>query len=389
MKNYLNTLLFFLCAFSAMAQAPQKFNYQAVARNAQGAILPNQNVKIRASILDGSANGTSQYTETHSATTSQLGLFNLAIGGGTLVSGNFSTVTWTNGNKFLKIEMDATGGNNFSLVGTSQLLSVPYALNAGNGSQWKDGVNGIRYDEGHVYVNEQEPPHGLYTFAVTNDTVGNTNMVTRFFNPKHGTSYTNLRFATPRYHMETAVGTNLNSPWEIGLFQGFDQTQDRLFIGQSAQSEFISIKNNGNIGINSPNPNAKLEIVGDYDAVNNFTPTFRIGGPGGANSISTNSPMVFNIPSSAGYGFVFRNTDFDNLTNYTDLVRITPNGRLGIGKFLGFFDPSPLAELHVNDGDIFIDNPAKGVIMKSPNGQCWRMTVSNTGQPVFTSITCP
>ena len=80
MKNYLNTLLFMVCAFTAIAQTPQKFNYQAVARNAQGAILPNQNVKIRASILDGSANGMSQYTETHSVTTSQLGLFNLAIG---------------------------------------------------------------------------------------------------------------------------------------------------------------------------------------------------------------------------------------------------------------------------------------------------------------------
>lgn len=94
MKNYFNTLLLLVCAFTTMAQAPQKFNYQAVARNAQGAILTTQNVKIRASILDGSSNGASQYTETHSVTTSQLGLFNLAIGGGTVVSGNFTNITW-------------------------------------------------------------------------------------------------------------------------------------------------------------------------------------------------------------------------------------------------------------------------------------------------------
>lgn len=128
MKKYINTLIFLVCAFATLAQAPQKFNYQAVARNAQGSVLPNQNVKIRASILDDSANGTSQYSETHSVSTSQLGLFNLAIGGGTIVSGTFSNVTWASGDKYLKIEMDATGGNNFSLVGTSQLLSVPYAL---------------------------------------------------------------------------------------------------------------------------------------------------------------------------------------------------------------------------------------------------------------------
>jgi len=127
MTRYVNTLIFAICAFAAVAQVPQKFNYQAVARSIQGAVLPNQNMKIRASILDGSANSISQYSETHSATTNQLGLFNLAIGGGMVESGNFANITWASGDKYLKIEMDATGGNNFSLVGTSQLLSTPYA----------------------------------------------------------------------------------------------------------------------------------------------------------------------------------------------------------------------------------------------------------------------
>lgn len=140
MKKYISTLIFLAWTAVIFAQAPQKFNYQAVARNAQGIVLPNQNVKIRASILDGSANGTSQYSETHSTTTSQLGLFTLAIGGGTVVSGNFAEITWANGDKYLKIEMDATGGNNFTLVGTSQLLSVPYALNAKNAENGTDKI---------------------------------------------------------------------------------------------------------------------------------------------------------------------------------------------------------------------------------------------------------
>ena len=140
MKRYINTFIFLFCAFAATAQVPQKFNYQAVARTAQGVVLSNQNVKIRASILDVSASGTSQYSETHNATTNQLGLFNLVIGGGNVVDGNFVGITWASGDKYLKIEMDVTGGNNFSLVGTSQLLSVPFALfseksniQAGNG----------------------------------------------------------------------------------------------------------------------------------------------------------------------------------------------------------------------------------------------------------------
>ncbi len=122
MKNYLNTFFFMVCAFAAIAQTPQKVQLSGGCRNAQGAILPNQNVKIRASILDGSANGDDQYTD--SVITSQLGLFNLAIGGGILVSGDFMTISWANGDKFLEIEMDATNGWNFSLFGTSNQLVV-------------------------------------------------------------------------------------------------------------------------------------------------------------------------------------------------------------------------------------------------------------------------
>jgi hypothetical protein len=82
MKKYINTFIFLVCAFAAFAQAPQKFNYQAVARNAQGSPLINQLVTIRASILAGSPSGNTVYSEIHSATTSTSGLFTLSIGGG-------------------------------------------------------------------------------------------------------------------------------------------------------------------------------------------------------------------------------------------------------------------------------------------------------------------
>lgn len=133
MKKPIFTFCFGLCACFLFAQVPQKFNYQAVARNAQGQLLLNQTIKIRASILNGSATGTSQYRETHSVTTNaQTGLFSISIGGGVVIAGSgaFSAITWGSGTKYLKIEMDPAGGNNFVLVGTSQLLSVPYALYA-------------------------------------------------------------------------------------------------------------------------------------------------------------------------------------------------------------------------------------------------------------------
>lgn len=128
MKKYIHTLIFLVCTFAAFAQAPQKFNYQAVARNAQGAPLVNQLVTIRASILAGSPSGNTVYSEIHSATTGSSGLFTLSIGGGVTLIGTFSNIDWKSGGKYLMVEMDPTGNSNFSLVGTSQLLSVPYAI---------------------------------------------------------------------------------------------------------------------------------------------------------------------------------------------------------------------------------------------------------------------
>lgn len=144
MKKAIFTFCFGLCACILFAQAPEKINYQAVARNAQGQLLLNKTIKIRASILNGSAIGTSQYSETHSGiiTNAQTGAFSISIGGGVLVAGSgaFSAITWEGGTKYLKIEMDPANGNNFVLVGTSQLLSVPYALYAKNTPTRNDSI---------------------------------------------------------------------------------------------------------------------------------------------------------------------------------------------------------------------------------------------------------
>jgi hypothetical protein len=135
MKNLALLFMALLLAVSIQAQSPQKFNYQGVARYNTGGVIPNQNISIQVSILDGSPNGSSQYTEHHSVTTSQLGLFTLSIGGGAVILGSFADITWNSGDKYLKVEMDPAGGNNYVLAGTTQLLSVPYALQSRNTSR--------------------------------------------------------------------------------------------------------------------------------------------------------------------------------------------------------------------------------------------------------------
>ena len=130
--------LFALCAFvflsalNALAQAPQAVPYQGLARTAAGAILSNQNISLRMSIRDLTAAGAIVYRETHNTTTTSLGLFNLNIGSGTVVSGTFAGINWGTGAKFIQVELDAAGGSSFVNMGTTQLNSVPYALFAAN-----------------------------------------------------------------------------------------------------------------------------------------------------------------------------------------------------------------------------------------------------------------
>lgn len=121
-------LLFFLIQLNA--QSPLAIPYQAVARNASGNLISNQQISIRFSIHDGTAGGTVVYQEKHQVTTSNLGLFNVTIGTGTILSGNMSTIDWAHEKKFIQVELDPSGGNNYIDMGTTQMMSVPFALHA-------------------------------------------------------------------------------------------------------------------------------------------------------------------------------------------------------------------------------------------------------------------
>ena len=134
---------------SAFAQAPQKFNYQAIARTSTGTELVNQPVGIRISIRDGAPNGTVVYAETHTKITNNFGLFTLEVGAGTVTSGNFATIGWGSGSKYIQTEIDPAGGNNYTVAGTSELISVPYALYANqSGSGGQAGPTGPAGNDG-------------------------------------------------------------------------------------------------------------------------------------------------------------------------------------------------------------------------------------------------
>jgi mannan endo-1,4-beta-mannosidase len=113
------------------SQAPNSFKYQSMLRKIDGSALANQNISVRISILQGSLTGPSVYTETQSAKTNSFGISNLNIGEGTVQSGSFANIDWSAGSYYVKIEIDETGGTNYTLSNANQLLSVPFALYAG------------------------------------------------------------------------------------------------------------------------------------------------------------------------------------------------------------------------------------------------------------------
>lgn len=124
----LRIVLFCIVSINTYAQTPQAFKYQAVVRDANGSALANSIVSMRMSILEGSAIGTTIYSETHQVAANEYGLVNLSIGEGNIVAGNFASIDWGSNIFFVKIELDSKGDSNYIFMGTSQLLSVPYAL---------------------------------------------------------------------------------------------------------------------------------------------------------------------------------------------------------------------------------------------------------------------
>ena len=133
MKNFL-LLVFITFSSFVYSQVPNQINYQAVARNSVGNVLPNKKIMVRLSIREGSATGSVLYKETRTIITNSFGLFNIAIGspGADNTTGTISGIDWSTAAKFIQVEIDPDGGSSFINMGAAQLLSVPYALYAGS-----------------------------------------------------------------------------------------------------------------------------------------------------------------------------------------------------------------------------------------------------------------
>lgn len=236
------TLCFLLLTLVVNAQTPPNaFNYSAVARNVAGLPIATTTIGIQITILKTSPTGVSQYSENHFINTDAFGLFNLVIGAGAVQSGSMATIDWSNDNYYLKVGMDAAGGTNFLTMGTTQLLSVPYALYAKSAGNVSAG-NGFSHFIGeaygggvifHLWTDDNGVEHGLIVDLTdlsssqvwSNVTLGS---VGGAFSHTDGISNSNAIVAQPG-HTNSAAALCLNST-NSGFNDWYLPARDELYL---------------------------------------------------------------------------------------------------------------------------------------------------------------
>lgn len=280
---------------------PQKFNYQGVARSSTGSPLASQNIGLRISILDGSSSGTSLYTEAHNVTTNSMGLYSVAVGGGSVVSGNFATIDWAAGDRYVKVELDPAGGTSYVNLGATQLLSVPYALYSANG-----GTTTINGTAGYVPVYTSSATMGNSNMVATSSGVG-INITTPVNGALHihegSGSYGGLHLtnsATDSLDSDGFLygGTDINSlDATVWNFEN-----GNLIFGTNF-TERARITPEGNVGIGNTTPAATLQITGNNPAGATFnTVTFENNGLLVNNGLVTSSGTMRGVVSAVDGG---------------------------------------------------------------------------------------
>ena len=227
MKKIYSLVVGLLLTASVWAQAPQKMSYQAVIRNSSNALITSTPVGMQISILQGSSTGTAVYVETQTPSTNANGLVSLEIGTGTVITGTFSAINWATGPYFIKTETDPTGGTAYTIAGTNELMSVPYALFSANGTPGQVGGfthylgeafnGGIIY---YLYKGSDGIEHGLIV-ALTESTAAwqTTGTLVNANRTEDGAYNTNLMTGSPAatYIAGLGAGWYLPSIDELGL----------------------------------------------------------------------------------------------------------------------------------------------------------------------------
>lgn len=226
MKNLFTLLGAFLIFVGVNAQAPEKMSYQSVVRDANNLLVINHSLGLQVSILQGSLNEPAVYVERHFSATNSNGLVTIEIGSSTLVMyGAFSSIDWQGGPYFLKTEIDLNGGDNYTITGTTQLLSVPYALFAktsGSSIPGPEGPQGPQGEQGPQGPADG-PAGGDLSGTYPNPTIA-TNAVTVDKLPAGATPSTFLRGDGTWVSPETGITNETDPLWSASPSFGITNT---------------------------------------------------------------------------------------------------------------------------------------------------------------------
>jgi hypothetical protein len=240
MRKFYSLLIAVLVTTIGFSQAPQKMSYQAVIRNSSDQLVTNHAVGMRISILK---DATPVYVETQTPVTNTNGLASIEIGGGTLVSGTFAGIDWSMGTYFIKTETDPLGGTSYTITGTSQLLSVPYAMYAKTSGHYVGELFG-----GGIIVGlwrQGGTEHGLIASLTDIGTTTWSNIVSTEIgvtaqNPIDGQPNTNAIISQPGHtasaaklcndYTNTNTGTGIYSDWYLPALWELNQCYISVYV---------------------------------------------------------------------------------------------------------------------------------------------------------------
>jgi len=338
-----------------IAQTPQSFSYQAVLRDNMGNVMASQSVELKISILQGSTEGAVAYSESFNINTNEYGLINVEVGNGDVVSGVFENIDWGASTYFMKVEVDANDGSGFQFLGTTQLLSVPYALHSktaenvfsGSYLDLTDSPTSLSYftnDLGYLTSFTEADPlfssHPAYGISATNIANWNSaygwgdHSAEGYLTSEIDGSITN-EIQDLSLSSNILTITNNISATNIDLNPYLDNTDSWLKNGNDIYF------NDGNVGIGlgTSTPAAKLYV---RSSASDDIPALQIGGGGDApteypayiigRSSNFNSTVLYlasNRISSPDYNFIESIIDYDGTKNTAFIV--TGNSHVGIG----------------------------------------------------------
>lgn len=342
MKRIIQIALALLFAANLYAQAPYAFKYQSIVRDAAGNAIADQNISFRINVIQGDAAGASVYEETHSATTNQFGLVDLNVGEGSSTQ-SLADINWSSGPFFLQIETDFSGGTNYQLMGTSQILSVPYALFAKESGNAFSGDYNDLLNTPYIPVNtsdlsnnsgfitnpndaDSDPTNEIQNLTLINDTVlmlsGGNNIVLPFVPgpsiwTKNGDSvyYTggHVGIGTVSPTNKLVVNSDQNNPVDTAIFAVKNKDGQTIF---AVYEEGVRVYVDDNGGVKASGNKGGF-AVGGFSQVKGLTNEYLRVTPDSVRVYIDNS----NVTGGHTGGFAI--ASFESLASPNDIMHMS------------------------------------------------------------------